>query len=1171
MKPDALARNRLILGKLCKSVETVICLPNFKSMIFTILCQAVRVPQRARSKTILVMKLTAVFLLAGFLQVSAAGFSQTVTISRENMPLQKLFREIKKQTGFVFFYNTRLLQKTHPVNLDVKNRNLKEVLDQVFAAQPVTYSIVNKTVVVNERKELPRPVEAEVIRDTVPQLEIRGKVVNEASGTPVVGANILIRGSQTGTSTDANGEFSIRAQKGAVLLISYVGFENQQVTARAGATISVKLKAKDPMADVVITGYQQIRKESYTGNAVTVTGEELRRINPVNLMQSIQAFDPSFKVADNNLLGSNPNALPRVNVRGSTSLPSGSGGMLTRNNLAGNVNLPTFILDGYEVSLEKVFDLDMNRVQSITLLKDAAATAVYGSRAANGVLVITTKTPQEGKLQVSYSSDLTVSGPDLSDYHVLNAAEKLEYERLAGLYTAVGDRSANEQEEAYFGKLANVIGGVNTYWLSQPLKTAFAQKHSLYVEGGSAAIRYGIDLRYQTQPGVMKGSGRDRYGIGSVLSYAPGKKFIFKNTLTVTQVNSKESPYGNFIDYVRMNPYYPKNDSNGHLLQAVDSWLIDTRSNTGNQYVTNNVLNPMYNGSLSNFERLKYTEIIDAFSAEWSIVRDLRLRTLASITQRKYSADRFLSPLSNQFYNYEPSRLKERGSYDYITTDESIFDGNFTLNYNKQLGDHNVNMAVGANVRTSSSDMKFIQAIGFSNDRFTNIAFANSYALNSAPQANYQLERLFGSFLSANYSYRNKYMADISARLDGSSKFGSENKVAPFWALGIGWNAHREGFLLHSAISTLRLRASTGVTGAVSFPAYQSKTTYDYYTGNWYSTGLGAVVNTYGNESLQWQKTDNYDIGVDLGILRDRIFISARYYQKLTHGLLADIILPPSTGFSSYKENLGDMRNTGYELNMKVTPIQNRDWTVNFTANLTRNENKILKISNSLKTYNDKADQEQQSNPDYKGLPILRFKEGESLNTIYAVRSLGIDPENGREVYVKKDGTLTYLWDVRDILPVGDNTPLAYGYLGANVAYRRFLLNVSFYTRFGGKDFNQTLVDRVENADPRFNVDSRVLADRWKKPGDKAQFKNIAELGQTLVSDRFVQKDNVLELQSLYLSYDFAKQVYSKLAMKNLRVAFTMNDAWRWSSMKIERGIDYPYARSFTFSIQTSF
>jgi TonB-linked SusC/RagA family outer membrane protein len=1131
-------------------------------MIFTILCQAVCISQRAKAKTILVMKLTAVFLLAGFLQVSAAGFSQTVTITKDNIPLQKLFREIKKQTGYVFFYNMRLLQKTHPVNIDVKNKDLKEVLDQVFTAQPVTYSIVNKTVVVNERIAMPAPVVT--LRDTVPVLEISGKVVDAMSGTPVVGANVLIKGSETGVATDVNGVFTIRAKARAVLVISYVGFENQQVTVKEGVQVSVRLKAnKDPLADVVITGYQQIKKESFTGNAVTVTGEELKRVNPTNILQSIQAYDPSFQVQQNNLFGSNPNALPNVNIRGSASLPTGTDGPLTRNNLAGNVNLPTFILDGYEVSVEKVYDMDVNRIQSITILKDAAATAVYGSRAANGVLVITTKAPAEGKLQVSYNTDLTVTAPDLTGYSVLNATDKLEYEKLAGLYeTGFGGVSKDELEEIYYKKYSNVIAGVNTYWLSQPVKTAFAQKHSMYIEGGSGAIRYGIDLRYQTQPGVMKGSGRDRYGIGSVLSYAPNKRFTFKNSLTITQVEGTESPYGNFSNYVRMNPYHPKTDSGGHIIQSVEKWLVDTKQ-PDNQYQVKEILNPLFNSTLNNFNKNKYFEMIEAFSADWNMSSAFRLRATASLTKRKYNTDIFTSPRSNEFYSYDASRFRERGSYYYSNTDETILDGNATFNYNKQLGDHFINLAAGANIRNYISDFKSTTAIGFSNDRFTNIAFANSYALNSSPRGDYNLERLFGSFASLNYSYRNKYMADLSARLDGSSKFGSENKTAPFWALGVGWNAHREDFLLNSAISMLKLRASVGQTGSVSFPAYQAKTTYDYYTGNWYSTGIGASVNNYGNESLRWQKTDNYEAGVDLGLLNDKIFIGARYYEKITHGLLADIILPPSTGFISYKENLGDM-------NIKATVFKNRDWTVNLTANMARNKNIVLKISNALKAYNDKADQEQVKD-EYKATPILRFKEGESLNAIYAVRSMGIDPETGREVYVNRSGQYTYDWNVKDIVVVGDNTPTAYGYFGGNISYKRFLLNVIFYSRFGGKEYNQTVVDRIENADPRENVDSRAYSLRWKKPGDKALYKNIAEIGQSRASERFVQKDNVLELQSLYLSYDFAKQLYSKLAMRSLRVAFTMNDIGRWATMQTERGIDYPFARSFTFSIQTSF
>ena len=1136
-------------------------------MIFTILCQAVRIPQRVKCKTILVMKLTAVFILAGFLQVSAAGFSQTVTVNKENIPLQKLFREIKKQTGYVFFYNMRLLQKTHPISIDVKNKGLKEVLDLVFEAQPVTYSIVNKTIVVNERAPLPVSAEAKQV-DTVPAIDIHGKVIDANSGTPVVGGNVLIKGSKIGTVTDAAGNFVIRAKPGTILVISYVGFEAMEIKAKEG-DLSVKLKAnKDPMTDVVITGYQQIKKESYTGNAVTVTGEELKRVNPNNMLQAIQAYDPSFQVAQNNILGSNPNSLPRVNVRGAASLPVSSNDVLTRNNLAGNVNLPTFILDGYEVSVEKVFDLDVNRIQTITLLKDAAATAVYGSRAANGVLVITTKAPQEGKLQLTYSYDGTVSAPDLTDYHVLNAADKLEYERLAGLYEPVGGRTKDQQEYLYYQKRANVLAGVNTYWLSQPVRTAFGNKNSLYLEGGNATIRYGVDLRYQTQPGVMKKSGRDRYGIGSVLSYAPNKKFIFRNTITVTQVTGNESPYGSFANYVAMNPYYPKTDSNGHILQSVDSWVVDTRLTDSSQFKTQAVLNPVYNGTLSNFDRTKYTEIIEAFNADWNITSALRLRGLASVTKRKTTSDKFMSPLSNEFFNYPAEKLKDRGSYVYSTVDENAFDGNLTLNYNKQLGDHFINLAAGINMRTASTDTKAITAVGFSNDRFTNISFANRYAENSSPDANYYLERLFGSFMSLNYSYRNKYMADLSARLDGSSKFGNENKTAPFWSLGLGWNVHKEDFLLNSDISTLRLRASTGLTGQVNFAPYQSKTTYDYYTNNWYSTGIGAAVTTYGNEALKWQKTDNYDASMDLGFFRDKLYLSARYYQKLTHGLLADVILPPSTGFSAYKDNLGDMKNTGVEMTLKVTAYKNRNWTVNFTANMVRSENRILKISNALKTYNDNIDDAQTKN--YKATPLLRYNEGQSLNTIYAVHSLGIDPENGKELYVKRDGSLTYTWDVKDVVPVADNTPFAYGYFGPNITYKRFLLNAIFYAKWGGKEYNQTIVDRIENANPRYNVDSRVLSDRWKKPGDHSLYKDIKSQDITYVSDRFIQKDNVLELQSVYLSYDFEKRIYSKLSMRNLRVAFTMNDIWHWSTMKQERGIDYPFARSFTFSIQTS-
>jgi TonB-linked SusC/RagA family outer membrane protein len=1138
-------------------------------MIFTTLCKAAKVPLLVKSQTAKLMNLTAVLLLAGCLQLSAAGFSQNVTISERNVRLEKIFKEIKKQTGYTFFYNANVLKHARNVSIHAKGEPFQHVLEQCLRGQPLTYSIVNQTIVIREREAVPQVSVATVA--AVPAIDVRGKVTDAQTKLPIAGANITVKGSKEGVVSDENGLFTIKLDPGATVVISFVGYEPKEVVVSNAEFLNVALQlVSNPMENVVVTGYQVLKKESYTGTATTVTGEELKKVNPLNLLQGLQSFDPSFKIAENNLLGSDPNRLPAVNVRGSTALPTGNEGLLDRNNLATNVNLPTFILDGFEVSLQKVYDLDINRIQSVTLLKDAAATAIYGSRAANGVLVITTIPPKEGKLQLAYNYEVNVMSPDLTDYHVLDAGEKLEYERLAGLYNSDNNPalSQDELDVIYYQKKRNVVGGVNSYWLSQPLKTAIGQKHSMFIEGGSPSIRYGIEMRYQSMPGVMKESFRDRYSLGMNLTYNPSSKFSFRNVLTVAYVKSQESPYGSFENYVRMNPYYPKTDSMGRVVQEIDNWV---NRNTPNGAVqTERILNPLYDATLSSFNKGAYLELIDAFSAEWNIVPGLRLRSLISLTRINSEFDNFTSPLANQFYFYPASELSSRGQYNYSQVAETAFDGNATLTYNKQVADHFFNFALGTNIRTYLNDDKSFSAIGFTNDRFTNIGFANRYQENSSPGGDIARDRLFGSFLSMNYSFNNKYLLDLSVRADGSSKFGSENKVAPFWAFGLGWNAHNESFLDNSAFSLLRFRASTGLTGAVSFPPYLSKTTFTYYSRNWYSTGVGAIVNQYGNEDLQWQRTLNYDAGIDMGLFNNRLTLSPRYYYKLTQGLLADIMLPPSTGFTSYKDNLGDMENYGFEMNLKYDVVKAKNTTFTLTGNLISNRNKIVRISNALKEYNDKAD-EQQVTDEYRSVPLLRFNEGQSLNTIYAVRSLGIDPENGQEIFIKKNDSLTYVWDVKDIVPVGDNTPDAEGFLGANIAYKNFLFSASFYYQFGGQVYNQTLVDRVENADPRFNVDRRVLDERWKKPGDKTFYKDIADLGSSFASERFVQKNNLIELRSVFLSYDFDKKVYSRLGMNNLRVAVTMNDIWRSSSIQIERGVYYPFARNFTFSVQTNF
>lgn len=1001
-------------------------------------------------------------------------------------------------------------------------------------------------------------------------LNIAG-IVTDDGGVPLPGVTVVVKGTQNGVHTGNDGRYELKGvPENAHVIFSYIGFKAQEILLKGRKVLDVKLLTDvQAVKDVVVTGYYEIKKESFTGVSTVVSGDELKRVNPQNVLSSLQSYDPSFKLVENNLFGSNPNRIPNINVRGATALPATDVSKLTRSSiLTGSVNQPTFILDGYEVNVQTIFDLDPNRIASMTLLKDAAATAIYGSRAANGVVVIRTKAPKEGKLSLNYTYDMNINAPDLSDYHVLNATEKLEYERLAKLYESNEVDDPVTLEMQYYQKKKNVLSGINTYWLSQPLQVELGHKHSIYLEGGTPVIRYGIDARYQTMNGVMKGSSRKRYGLTASLSYNVQNKLQFRNLFSISQVKATESPYREFSNYVRMNPYYPKTDSTGRLLRAVDKWNYREGANASVGSTT--VLNPMYEATIGSFEETDYVEFIDAFSGEWTIIPSLKLRGQISLTKRKSTADKFVSPLSNEFYNVSGDDLKDRGRYTYGDEDFWQADGSVTLSYSKQLRGHFLNMSLVANMQDKKNDSKTFEAKGFTNDRFSQIEFARKYA-DGSPSGSFAQERLVGAFLNVNYSYQNRLLMDATVRTDGSSKFGTDSRMATFWAYGIGWNMHNEKFISRNVISQLTLRGTTGITGDVSFPAYLSNTTYQYYSDDWYSTGVGSVFIAYGNSALRWQRTRNYDAGFELDLFNGRFYINPKYYYKRTKDLLADIIVPPSAGFTEYKANLGEMVNRGFEINLRSNVLRGKDWSFNVFANVVSNRNRIVKISNALKSYNDKVDDKQESDPNLNSVPLLRYQEGQSLYTLYAVKSLGIDPENGKEIFVKKNGTLTHEYSVKDMVPVGDQTTRLEGSFGGSVFYGNWQMEVRFYGKGGGDTYNQTLVDRVENADPRYNVDARVLSSRWKQPGDHVLYKDIADQGSTRTSSRFVQRDNVVELKSVYLAYMVPASVIRRYKMNNLRFSLNMNDVWRTSTIEAERGIDYPFARSFTFSLSTQF
>ncbi|WP_295128399.1 SusC/RagA family TonB-linked outer membrane protein [uncultured Chitinophaga sp.] len=1041
-------------------------------------------------------------------------------------------------------------------------------------AKPVLpQSATNASIPAMQSVNTNAPAAVNRIPETVMQeerLTVTG-TVTDGNGDVIPGVSVFVKGTGNGVSTNNDGKFQLGGvPKNAIVVVRIIGYKAQEFTITRNMTLVVKLENDiKSMKDVVITGYQKIDKNNYTGSAITISGEELKRFNPQNILQGIQSFDPSFKLIENNIAGSNPNQLPNINMRGSTALPSGTNVQLSRNQMASVTNMPMFIMDGYQVGIQTIWDLDINRIAAVTLLKDAAATAVYGSRASNGVLVFITKPPAEGEIQVFYNYELNVTNPDLSAYSVLNGRDKLEYERLAGLYTENQVDSRDALEAKYYAKYKNVLSGVNTYWLSQPLSTDFGHKHSLSVQGGSKSFRYGVDGRYQTNKGVMAGSGRDRYSFGTNLSYnLDQNKLVFRNSFTISQVKGTESPYGSFSNFVYMNPYYPMKDSMGRLVREVDKW--NYRGGAGNGALTSTTLNPLWEGQIGNFNKSSYLEFIDNFAADYNFSQALRLQGNISLTKRTTQSDRFISPLSNEFFNMTGDDLKDRGRYYYDALNETQVDGNLSLNFNKTLGHNIFNVALGTSMQTRKSDRKSIEAKGFTNDRFTDINFARKYE-DKAPGGDRSEERLAGWFGTVNYSYQNRLLMDATIRTDGSSKFGTDSRMATFWSYGLGWNLHNESFLKNTFVNQFKVRATTGLTGDVNFPAYLSNTTYSYYTGDWYSSGVGAVFTAYGNSTLKWQRTQNYDLGAEISLFKDRLYLAPRYYYKHTKDLLADVNVPPSAGFNSYKENMGEMVNKGYEFNIRANVIRKKNFSVNLNANMQHMNNEITKISNALKAYNDEVDKQQNDNAELRSVPLLRYKEGESVYTYYAVRSLGIDPENGKEIFLTLDGKRTYEYDVRNTVAVGNSNPFMDGYFGGSVVWGAFMVEVSFYTKFGGDTYNQTLIDRVENANPWYNVDSRAMAERWKKPGDVTFYKDIANRDETRTTSRFIQDENRVELKSVYLSYDAPQQVFSRLKVKSLRLSAAMNDLGYWSSIRAERGIDYPFARSFTFSLSTRF
>lgn len=998
---------------------------------------------------------------------------------------------------------------------------------------------------------------------------ISGIVVDE-TGEPLPGAHVVQKkenpnASQAAVVVDINGHFSLTLPSNTKYLeVSYLGYETLDVKLTNKTSYQITLRPSTELMDeVVVTGAFTRKANTYTGSVSTVKSDELLKVGNSNLLSSLSNIDPSFVQMDNLSAGSNPNAMPDFQMRGQTGFADLKG------EYESNPNQPLFILDGFETDLTKIMDLDMNMVESITLLKDATAKAIYGSKAANGVIVVETKRPEAGRMKVTYNGSVNIEMPDLSSYDLCNAAEKLQAEKLAGIYSSDNAVTQISLEKLYQSKLNEVLSGVNTDWKAQPTRTGVGQKHALYLEGGDKYMLYGVDLSYNNIQGVMKGSDRSTFAGGVTLSYRL-KNFQFRNKLSITYNEANESPYGSFSTYTSMNPYSRLYDEKGNLVQSY-------------QYVTGGSItaNPIWNSTINTVYLTKYTDITNNFYVEWNLKENLKLTGRLGLTKKSTSLDDFKPASHTDFINYGTDELYKKGSYTKSEGDYFTVNGDLGVSYSLQFNKHLLFFNGQVNFTNYTYNTAVMKAQGFPNDNMNHISFGVQYdETTGKPTGVEGISRSIGGIASLNYSYDDRYLFDANYRLTGSSEFGANNRWGSFWSLGAGWNIHQEKFLKDNEwINRLKLRISTGYTGSQGFSTYEALATVKYYGSSSYNGSIGSYLVGLANPDLQWQKKFDNSIGVDFTLFKNRLNGRFDYYTSTTEGMLTDITVPQSTGFYTYRENMGETENKGYEayLNARVFDQKNTRSYVNIFASIARNKNKVTKISNSLKKFNEDqdADKDLADTEDNKSditTPSVRYEEGQSLTAIWAVKSLGIDPQNGKEIYVKKDGTVTYDWDSRDQVVCGDTQPEFTGNFGFNSEIKGFGIGATFSYRLGGQIYNSTLINKVENANIYYNVDRRVFTDRWQQPGDVALYKSIADNSYTRPTSRFVEDNNTLTLSSVNLYYDFRHCKFIQNSfLERLKVSAYMNDLFIISSVKTERGTSYPFARTLSFAVQATF
>ena len=1001
---------------------------------------------------------------------------------------------------------------------------------------------------------------------------LRGTVTDK-EGLPLPGVTVQVKGTSQGVTTNADGEYYIMVKgvENPVLVFSFVGMETQEVPFQKGKhTINVTLhESQQVLEEVVVNGIYTRKAESFTGSAKTFKKDELKRVGNGNIFQSLKNLDSSLKILDNQEMGSDPNSIPDMRLRGTSTFMEEATTTGLKGNYQSQPNQPLFILDGFEVSAQTIFDLDMNRVESITILKDAASKAIYGSKAAHGVVVVETTGLENRGVRVTYNGNLDLEMPDLTSYNLCNSLEKLDIEMREG---SIYDVNNPDDMALYYQRLKKAKEGFDQYWLSLPLRTGIGQKHSLTFETGTKEMQTLISASYNDVQGVMKDSYRRTFAGTAQVTYRKNK-FQFRDIARITSNSTQDSPYGTFSEYAAMNPYVAAYNEDGTPVKNADE-------NNNKKY------SPLYNATTNPKKQTSYLQFSNNFYIEYMPIEGLKLTGRLGITTQRNDADTYYSKAHGIFADANYGEEYKNGSYTVNEGKSTTLSADIYANYTKTIKKHTFFANAGWSLSDSKYQERINTAYGFRDTAMDDYLFGTMYGDDASPSGAASVSRTVGVTGVFAYTYDDRYLLDATIRTNGASAFGSDNRWATFWSTGLGWNMHNEAFLKDVEwIEMLKLRGSIGSTGNQNFQSNKAIGNYSYYLQDIYMNKWDGVYPTnMPNSGLEWESKMDYNIGLDLKF--KRVSLTFDWYRSDTENMVTSISLPGSTGFRSVSENLGKVRNQGIEAQLNVQVLNNKDYFLNVYGQIATNNNKLLELSDAMRTYNE--NQRKAATELNRTVPVNLYQEGQHINTIWAVPSAGIDPIDGFEVYYDKNGNLTKQWKAENMIACGVKDDKYTGTFGFNGEYKGIGMNVTFRFMGGGERYNQTLVDKVENVSIRGNVDKRVFSGRWQEVGVPTQYRRIisdtdlmnyyvvhasyvrAEGNYTRATTRFVQKSNELNLSAISVYYDLPRKWLRPFGFERLRLQANMNDVYKWSTIKIERGTSYPFARTLSFSLSAT-